>query len=279
VTARELARTRDARETRFAYDEIVGTSEAVRALLKLVDRVTTSDVPVLILGESGSGKELVARAIHGNGSRAQAPFVSENCSAIPEGLLESTLFGHVRGAFTGAARPRAGLFEVAHHGTLFLDEIADMSLGMQTKLLRVLQDGAVRPVGSETEKRVDVRVVAATHRDLAAMVKTRAFREDLYYRLNIVALRIPSLRARSEPSGRTRPSSSTRSSFVCIASDISPISSRNSVPPSAASKSPARGRSAPVNAPRTWPNSADSSRLSGIAPQFSPTNGRDARAP
>ncbi|HEY2409939.1 MAG TPA: sigma 54-interacting transcriptional regulator [Polyangiaceae bacterium] len=196
VTARELARTRDARETRFAYDAIVGSSEAVRALLKLVDRVTTSDVPVLILGESGSGKELVARAIHANGARARARFVTENCSAIPEGLLESTLFGHVRGAFTGAARPRAGLFEIAHRGTLFLDEVADMSLAMQTKLLRVLEDGSVRPVGAEAERKVDVRVLAATHHDVAALVAAGKFREDLYYRLNVISLHVPALRER-----------------------------------------------------------------------------------
>src|SRR5262249_47380647 len=142
----------------------------VRAMLKLLDRVTSSEVPVLVVGESGSGKELVARAIHDNGPRRGRPFVSENCGAIPEGLLESTLFGHVRGAFTGASASRAGLFEVADKGTLFLDEIGEMSLGMQTKLLRVLEDGEVRPVGSERSRKVDVRVLAATNRDLAAMV-------------------------------------------------------------------------------------------------------------
>jgi serine/threonine-protein kinase PknK len=196
VAERELARTRDARETRFSYDSIIGQSEAVRGLLKLVDRVTSADVPVLILGESGSGKELVARAIHENGPRAKRPFVSENCGAIPEGLLESTLFGHVRGAFTGAARPRAGLFEVADHGTFFLDEIAEMSLGMQTKLLRVLQNGEVRAVGAETARFVDVRVIGATHRDMEALVLAGKFREDLYYRLNVVSLRVPALRER-----------------------------------------------------------------------------------
>jgi serine/threonine-protein kinase PknK len=196
VAERELARTRGARETRFSYDAVVGSSEAVRAMLKIVDRVTTADVPVLILGESGSGKELVARAIHQNGPRARAGFVSENCGAIPEGLLESTLFGHVRGAFTGASRPRTGLFEVAHRGTLFLDEIAEMSLGMQTKLLRALQDGEVRAVGSETVRRVDVRVIGATHRDMEALVASGKFREDLYYRLNVITVRVPALRER-----------------------------------------------------------------------------------
>ena len=196
VVSRELARSRDARETRFSYQAIIGQSEAVRGLLKLVDRVTTADVPVLIAGESGSGKELVARAIHENGPRAKQPFVSENCGAIPESLLEATLFGHVRGAFTGASRPRAGLFEVAHHGTFFLDEIAEMSLGMQTKLLRVLQNGEVHPIGAEAPRFVDVRVIGATHRDLEALVAAGKFREDLYYRLNVVSVRVPALRER-----------------------------------------------------------------------------------
>jgi transcriptional regulator with GAF, ATPase, and Fis domain len=196
VAERELARATGGRETRFAYDAVVGESEAVKAMLRVVDRVTASEVPVLISGESGSGKELVARAIHVNGPRARCPFVSENCGAVPEGLLESTLFGHVRGAFTGAIRPRAGLFEIAHQGTLFLDEIAEMSLGMQAKLLRALQDGEIRAVGSETVRRVDVRVIGATHRDLAALVREGRFREDLFYRLNVIGVTVPSLRSR-----------------------------------------------------------------------------------
>ncbi|MFO0589071.1 MAG: sigma 54-interacting transcriptional regulator [Polyangiaceae bacterium] len=194
--ARELSHQRTGRATRHRYDRIIGESDAIQKLLGLVDRVTASDVPVLVFGESGSGKELLARAIHDNGPRASRPFVGENCGAIPESLLESALFGHVRGAFTGADRPRAGLFEVADRGTLFLDEIGEMSLTMQTKLLRVLEDGLVKPLGSERARKVDVRVIAATHRDLEAMVKARTFREDLYYRLHIVALRIPPLRAR-----------------------------------------------------------------------------------
>jgi transcriptional regulator with GAF, ATPase, and Fis domain len=197
VAERELARARVGRGTRFDYDEIVGESEAVRAMLRIVDRVTGSDVPVLLVGESGSGKELVARAIHNNGPRSARPFVGENCGAIPEGLLESTLFGHARGAFTGADRPRAGLFEVADRGTLFLDEVGEMSLGMQAKLLRVLEDGLVRPLGTERTRKVDVRVVAATHRDLEAMVKAKTFREDLFYRLNIITVRVPPLRERA----------------------------------------------------------------------------------
>jgi len=197
VAERELARATGHRETRFAYEAIVGESEPLRAMLRVVDRVTASEVPVLINGESGSGKELVARAIHANGPRARGAFVSENCGAVPEGLLESTLFGHVRGAFTGAVRPRAGLFEVAHQGTLFLDEIAEMSLGMQAKLLRALQDGEIRAVGSETVRMVDVRVIGATHRDLAALVREGRFREDLFYRLNVIAVSVPPLRARA----------------------------------------------------------------------------------
>ena len=197
VAERELAKARGARGTRYRYDEMIGESEPIRAMLRIVDRVTAAEVPVLLSGESGSGKELVARAIHANGPRASRPFVSENCGAIPEGLLESALFGHVRGAFTGAERPRAGLFEVADRGTLFLDEIGEMSLPMQTKLLRVLEDGMIRPVGSERTRKVDVRVIAATHRDLEAMVRARTFREDLFYRLNIITIRIPPLRERT----------------------------------------------------------------------------------
>jgi transcriptional regulator with GAF, ATPase, and Fis domain len=185
-------------ETRFRYDEIAGRSDPMRAMLKLVDRVTTSEVPVLLIGESGTGKELVARAIHRNGSRANRAFVSENCASVPETLLESTLFGHVRGAFTGASSTRAGLFDVADGGTLFLDEIGEMPLAMQTKLLRVLQNGEVRAVGGDKVRRVDVRIVGATHRDLEAMVAKGAFREDLFYRLNVVSIRVPPLRERPQ---------------------------------------------------------------------------------
>jgi transcriptional regulator with GAF, ATPase, and Fis domain len=191
----ELASSED---TRFRYDDIAGRSEPMRAMLKLVDRVTTSDVPVLLIGESGTGKELVARAIHRNGGRANRAFVSENCASVPETLLESTLFGHVRGAFTGASSTRAGLFDVADGGTLFLDEIGEMPLAMQTKLLRVLQNGEVRAVGGDKVRRVDVRIVGATHRDLEAMVAKGTFREDLFYRLNVVSIRVPPLRERPQ---------------------------------------------------------------------------------
>ena len=177
---------------------LVGGSEPMRRVAELASRVAASEVPVLVLGESGVGKELVARAVHDLSARKRGPFISENCGAIPEPLLESALFGHVRGAFTGADRARQGLFEAADGGTLLLDEIGEMSAAMQTKLLRVLQDGEVRAVGGERTRKVDVRVLAATHRDLDAMVRTGAFRQDLYYRLAVMTIAVPPLRARSE---------------------------------------------------------------------------------
>ncbi|MBN2192048.1 MAG: sigma 54-interacting transcriptional regulator [Polyangiaceae bacterium] len=196
VAERALAEERGKRGTRQAYEEFVGESAPLRALLRLVDRVTQADVPVLIVGESGTGKDLVARAIHHYGPRARAAFVTENCSAIPEPLLESALFGHVRGAFTGAERPRAGLFDAANGGTLFLDEIGEMSLAMQAKLLRVLETGEVRPVGADRTRRIDVRVLAATHRDLPRLVTEGRFREDLLYRLDVITVVVPPLRDR-----------------------------------------------------------------------------------
>jgi transcriptional regulator with GAF, ATPase, and Fis domain len=198
VIGRELLRSKDATGTRYRYDAIVGRSQPIQEMLKLVDRVTASGVPVLLIGESGSGKELVARAIHANGARGSKTFIGENCAAIPEPLLESTLFGHARGAFTGADRARPGLFEVAHQGTLFLDEVGEMSLAMQAKLLRVLEDGEVRPLGTERGRRVDVRVIAATHRNLEQLVKAGEFREDLFYRLNVISIRVPPLRQRAD---------------------------------------------------------------------------------
>jgi len=192
----ELAHSQARRPNHYRHQGIVGDSSPVHDLLRVVDRVIPTDLPVLIQGESGSGKELVARTIHKHGARAAGAFVAENCGAIPETLLESALFGHVRGAFTGASQTRAGLFEVAHRGTLFLDEIGEMGLAMQAKLLRILEDGEYRPLGSDSPRRVDVRVIAATHRDLDALVEAGKFRQDLLFRLNVVVLRVPPLRER-----------------------------------------------------------------------------------
>ena len=183
---------------RFNYDKIVGKSEAMQAVFALLDRVTDHDVPVLITGETGTGKELVARSLHFNGPRKDGPFVSVNCSAITESLMESELFGHVRGAFTGADRDKQGLFEQAHKGTIFLDEVQDMSPSLQRELLRVLQEGEIRRVGGKDIIKVDVRVISATNRDLRAMVKGEQFRQDLFYRLNVVSLELPPLRDRKE---------------------------------------------------------------------------------
>jgi two-component system response regulator HydG len=176
--------------------DLVGDSVLMRELFDLVARVGPTDATVLIAGETGTGKELVARALHERSARAKAPFVAVNCAAIPEALLESELFGHVRGAFTDARAERTGLFQKANGGTLFLDEIGDLHTSMQPKLLRVLQERTVRPVGSDAEVAIDVRIIAASHRDLATALETGAFREDLYYRLDVVHLDVPPLRAR-----------------------------------------------------------------------------------
>jgi len=195
---RELDGQRAGLRTKYSYDAIVARSAPMEQVFRVLDRVTDSEVPVVIQGDSGTGKELVARAIHFNGPRQDHAFVSENCGAIPETLLESVLFGHVRGAFTGADRSRPGLFEVASTGTLLLDEVSEMSPAMQAKLLRVLQEGEVRPVGGDRPVRVDVRVIASANRDLGELVRTGEFREDLYYRLNVITVRLPNLRERAE---------------------------------------------------------------------------------
>ncbi len=178
--------------------KIIGVSRALQDVFKLVGRVARSDAPVLISGESGTGKELVAKAVHEYSPRKQQEMITINCGAIPENLLESELFGHEKGSFTGAIAKRAGRFEQADGGTLFLDEIGDMPLSIQVKLLRVLQDGSFSRVGSNDMLKTDVRIVAATHKNLAAEVSAGRFREDLFYRLNVVELRIPPLRERPE---------------------------------------------------------------------------------
>jgi transcriptional regulator with GAF, ATPase, and Fis domain len=177
---------------------LVGHSPAIIDVMKTLARVAPSQATVLVLGETGTGKELVARTIHGYSERSSRRFVAVNCSALAEGLLESELFGHVKGAFTGAATSRPGLFREADKGTLFLDEIGDISPGLQARLLRALQEHEIVPVGSEAPVKVDVRVVAATHRDLPELVRQGRFREDLYYRLDVVTLKLPPLRERRQ---------------------------------------------------------------------------------
>ncbi len=183
---------------RNSLDNIVGASASMERLKSTIRTVASTASTVLVNGESGTGKELVARAVHACSPRAAEPFVSVNCGAFPETLLESELYGYVKGAFTGANQNKRGLFEVAHGGTIFLDEISEMTLTMQVKLLRVLQERLVRPVGSTAEIAIDVRVIAATNRDLDRCVSEETFREDLYYRLSVIPIEVPPLRERSE---------------------------------------------------------------------------------
>jgi transcriptional regulator with GAF, ATPase, and Fis domain/serine/threonine protein kinase len=194
----ELKQARSELRGHFGYGGLIGTSAAMRKVYALIDRIKDTDVPVLITGESGTGKEVIAKAIHNAGPRSKSPFLGVNCGAIPANLLESELFGHVRGAFTGADRDRKGLFREAENGTILLDEIGEMPIKMQAGLLRVLQERTVRPVGGAKEDSVNSRVIAATNRDLATMVNEGSFREDLYYRLHVIELKLPPLRERTD---------------------------------------------------------------------------------
>lgn len=195
---REAAELRKALRGRFGASNILGSGRAMRAVFDVMERVADTGAPVLITGETGTGKGMVARALHAESRRAPAPFVTVNCAALPETLLESELFGHVKGAFTGATSNRPGLFAEANGGTIFLDEIGEMALALQAKLLHVLERGVVRPVGESRERAVDVRIVAATHRDLRECVRAGTFREDLLYRLDVVTIELPPLRERAE---------------------------------------------------------------------------------
>ncbi len=195
---REVELLRQEVERKYSFSNIIGKSKAMQDIFALIQRLSHARSNVLITGRSGTGKELIAKALHYNSERRAMPLVTVNCSAIPESLLESELFGHEKGAYTGAITSRRGLFETANGGTLFLDEIGDMPLGSQSKLLRVVETGEVRPVGSDEVKKVDVRVIAATHRDLKELIKHDQFREDLFYRLNVISIHVPDLKERPE---------------------------------------------------------------------------------
>jgi DNA-binding NtrC family response regulator len=195
---REVERLRSQLDLDLDFGQIVGESKAMRAVFRLMKMVAESNATILIQGESGTGKELIARALHQHSPRKKRPFVAINCASVPETLLESELFGYVRGAFTGANRNKKGLFEEAHEGTLLLDEIGDTSMAFQAKLLRTLQENEIRPVGSNKSVKVDVRVIVATNKDLKKEMERDAFRQDLFYRLSVVPLVIPPLRNRKE---------------------------------------------------------------------------------
>lgn len=183
---------------KYSFHNLIGKSKKIREIFSLIEKIAPTNSTVLITGESGTGKELVAKAIHFSSLRKDQPFVSINCGALPENLLESELFGHVKGSFTGAYTDKKGLFEIAHKGTILLDEISEMSLWMQVKLLRVLQEKKIRRVGGTEEKEVDVRIIASTNVDLSEKIKEGKFREDLYYRLNVIRINLPPLRDRRE---------------------------------------------------------------------------------
>ncbi|HTT24148.1 MAG TPA: sigma-54 dependent transcriptional regulator [Candidatus Sulfotelmatobacter sp.] len=194
----EVRILRSALDRKLGFEKMLGHSRTLLQILEQAARVASTDATVLIQGETGTGKELLARAIHANSNRSSKPFITVNCGAIPRDLLESELFGHVRGSFTGALMDRKGKAEAANGGTLFLDEIGEMSLELQTKVLRLIEHGDIEKVGAAVSARVDIRIVAATHRSLPVMVENGTFREDLYYRLNVIPLRLPSLRQRTE---------------------------------------------------------------------------------
>ena len=195
-TKNEVALLQREVERHYRFDRIIGSSEQMSQVFKLCERAIDSDITVLIEGETGTGKELIARTIHYSGPRKNRPFVTQNCGGIPDTLLASELFGHKRGAFTGALRDKRGLFETAHGGAVFLDEVAETSPAMQTSLLRVLQEGEFKPLGSERSKKVDVRLISATNKNLDAEVKAGKLREDLFYRLSVFAIKLPPLRER-----------------------------------------------------------------------------------
>ncbi len=183
---------------RYNYDAMIGKSKPMQQLYNLLDKIKQSEATVLISGSNGTGKELIAKSIHYNSPRKNGPLITQNCSAFNDNLLESEFFGHAKGSFTGAVKDKKGLFEMAHKGTFFLDEIGDTSVQMQVKLLRVLQEGTFTPVGATVEKKVNVRILAATNKDLKKMVEDGTFREDLYYRLNVINIKVPSLKDRKE---------------------------------------------------------------------------------
>ncbi len=198
TTALKIPATQKQTSDRRSRHLLLGESEAMRNIRGKITKLARSQAPVYISGESGTGKELVARLIHAKGPRAESPFIPVNCGAIPEQLMESEFFGHKKGSFTGAATDKAGLFQAANGGTLFLDEVADLPLHMQVKLLRAIQEKAIRPLGSQTEQSVDIRILSATHKNLAKMVEEGKFRQDLFYRINVIELQVPSIRERRE---------------------------------------------------------------------------------